>query len=397
MFYRRFFLHCLFAFSLLLLIGSSYGFQSGDLSGVWRDDVGGQYILRQSGNTLVWWDDRRPTVMNVFFGTISGSTIAGRWLDLPGGQLLSEGSITLRIESNDRLVKTGSSIAYGGTVLTRIGGSSGDACVIQYLDWNDAGQSVSLTAGNDIYYKGWGGSRWVARLDRARNTFIHAPNGDFSKAHTDDFMNYVDASGRDVTSPHLPQCGASTGGDACVIQYLDWNDAGQSVSLTAGKDIYYKGWGGSRWVARLDRARNTFIHAPNGDFSKAHTDDFMNYVDASGRNVTSPHLSQCGASTGGDTKNTGAAGLGGICSDPRALAIMDEWLARAIPPQRPGESLRYESWGRLVGRSLTATVTVPGKPDTPLTRCEYLWVNSPNLTSTSGLGTLRQYVEQRLR
>jgi hypothetical protein len=44
-------------------------------------------------------------------------------------------------------------------------------------------------------------------------------------------------------------------------------------------------------------------------------------------------------------------GTGGICDDPQTLAVMDEWLARAVPPQEPGESLRYESWGRVVGTS----------------------------------------------
>ena len=90
-----------------------------------------------------------------------------------------------------------------------------------------------------------------------------------------------------------------------------------------------------------------------------------------------------------------SSGSGGICDDPRTLAIMDEWLARAIPPQQPGESLRYEAWGRRVGRSLTAINTVSGPPDTRLTRCEYLWQYASKLFSSNGLGTLREYVERR--
>lgn len=90
------------------------------------------------------------------------------------------------------------------------------------------------------------------------------------------------------------------------------------------------------------------------------------------------------------TGNTG----GGICDNPRTLAIMDEWLARAIPPQKPGESLRYEAWGRLVGKSLTANNTVSGPPETRLTRCEWLWQYASQLRSTN-LGTLKEYVEQR--
>ena len=70
-------------------------------------------------------DDRMPTVANIFTGAISGSTISGQWVDLPGGQLLASGLLTLRIESNDRIVKVSSSITYGGSgqSLPSIGGA----------------------------------------------------------------------------------------------------------------------------------------------------------------------------------------------------------------------------------------------------------------------------------
>ena len=74
---------------------------------------------------------------------------------------------------------------------------------------------------------------------------------------------------------------------------------------------------------------------------------------------------------------------------------MDQWLAAAIPPQQPGESLRYDPWGRLVGQSLGSTITAPSPPDTTLTRCEYLWARADQLQSTN-LGTLKEYVDQHL-
>ena len=96
--------------------------------------------------------------------------------------------------------------------------------------------------------------------------------------------------------------------------------------------------------------------------------------------------------------NAGGGGTigGGICADTRTLAIMDEWLARAIPLQnrQPGWSVRYESWGRLVGRSPTAIMNISGPPDTPMTRCEWLWRHTADRGSTN-LGTLREYVERR--
>ena len=109
-----------------------------------------------------------------------------------------------------------------------------------------------------------------------------------------------------------------------------------------------------------------------------------------------------GAGPGGDSGSSGVGGGGGICADPRTLPIMDEWLSRAIPPQPPGSSLRYEPWGRPVGLTADPTgrivteIKTPGyPPDTRETRCEYLWHINP--TSTNGLGTLREYVNQRLR
>lgn len=97
-----------------------------DLTGTWADDVGGHYRIRQAGNTVAWYDDRSPIVTNVFSGTVTvtGNTLDGHWWDIPGGQLMGSGRLLLRIESNDRLVKTGSHPDYGDTVITRIGGAT---------------------------------------------------------------------------------------------------------------------------------------------------------------------------------------------------------------------------------------------------------------------------------
>jgi hypothetical protein len=96
---------------------------------------------------------------------------------------------------------------------------------------------------------------------------------------------------------------------------------------------------------------------------------------------------------------SGRGGAGGLCSDSRTQGVMDEWLSAATPPenQRPGWSVRYDSWGRLVGRTPTNTlVGLPQGVDTNLTRCEYLWSIATTLNSTN-LGTLKAYVEQRVR
>ena len=78
-----------------------------NLTGLWQDENGTTYRLRQIDNTLYWSMDGRPTYMNVFYGTINGSIASGGWAHVPGGNnSLRNGRLTLRIESNDRIVKT---------------------------------------------------------------------------------------------------------------------------------------------------------------------------------------------------------------------------------------------------------------------------------------------------
>jgi Group XII secretory phospholipase A2 precursor (PLA2G12) len=105
--------------------------------------------------------------------------------------------------------------------------------------WSHAPNGDFSKAHSDtiINYLTGDGTRWTAKL--VGNTFIHAPNGDFSKAHTDTVMNYVT-------------------------------------------------WDGTLWTIRI--VGKTFIHAPNGDFSKSHPDKIMNYVAGDGTQWTAKLL-----------------------------------------------------------------------------------------------------------
>ena len=76
-----------------------------------------------------------------------------------------------------------------------------------------------------INYITWNNTKWTAKVQNG--VFIHAPNGDFSKAHKDDIINYIT-------------------------------------------------WNNTKWTAKVQNG--VFIHAPNGDFSKAHKDDIINYI-----------------------------------------------------------------------------------------------------------------------
>ena len=86
------------------------------LSGLWADDAtpGALYRVLQAGNRIYWLVDgvSRKSFANMFIGEISGNTITGGWVDLPGSSVYSSGNMTLRIESNDRLVKVNANNAY---------------------------------------------------------------------------------------------------------------------------------------------------------------------------------------------------------------------------------------------------------------------------------------------
>jgi hypothetical protein len=96
-----------------------------------------------------------------------------------------------------------------------------------------------------------------------------------------------------------------------------------------------------------------------------------------------------GFKPGSATSSPSGSG-GGPCADSTLQATMDEWLNSAIP--LPEGTWHYEPWGRAVGTSPTTTVTAPlGKPDTTLSRCEWLRQLASQLPSKN-LGTLAEYL-----
>jgi hypothetical protein len=111
----------LICFFVLISLAQTVFSQTYDLTGMWKDDNGTTYFLRQFGNRLFWSMDSRPKVHNVFCGTIDRNSIQGQWADLPGGQMMGNGSLNLRIKSNDMIVKVNQSGNYGASVLRRIG------------------------------------------------------------------------------------------------------------------------------------------------------------------------------------------------------------------------------------------------------------------------------------
>jgi len=126
---------------------------SAQLTGEWQDDNGSCYRIRQVGTNLYWWMDGRPRVMNVFSGTIAGNTIAGDWADIPGGSLQGNGTVSLRIESNDRMVKIDQTGNYGGNIWTRGCGSCKDDLLGTWYDSGNRERPSYITEqGDDLIF-----------------------------------------------------------------------------------------------------------------------------------------------------------------------------------------------------------------------------------------------------
>lgn len=82
--------------------------------------------IRQTGTQLFWIVDgtSKGSYVNLAIGAISGNTITGKWVDMPASPTLGGGDISLRIESNNRLMKVSSSTNYGAQAWTRLGTTS---------------------------------------------------------------------------------------------------------------------------------------------------------------------------------------------------------------------------------------------------------------------------------
>lgn len=89
------------------------------LTGEWTDENGACYRIRQVGNVVYWNYEDLPRVENVFTGYLAKNILTGTWADLPGGQIMGSGTLSLRVESNNRMVKIAESDTYQGSVITR--------------------------------------------------------------------------------------------------------------------------------------------------------------------------------------------------------------------------------------------------------------------------------------
>jgi len=113
---------------------------SGELTGAWQGDDSGVYYIRQVGDCVWWFATELETFdgslgqsgfANVATGRVNGAGIEVEWADLPMGDVLNGGGLSLVYdEQKGQLLITkqrGGGIPYFATTLTRIepGGSPG--------------------------------------------------------------------------------------------------------------------------------------------------------------------------------------------------------------------------------------------------------------------------------
>lgn len=112
----------------------------GPLTGAWQGDDDGVYYIRQVGRCIWWFGTslteiepgvtEQPGFANVAAGRLDGDEIELEWADVPVGDILGGGGLTLSVdESGDVLTITANhgNWGFGATVLRRMEGEEPSA------------------------------------------------------------------------------------------------------------------------------------------------------------------------------------------------------------------------------------------------------------------------------
>jgi LCCL domain len=222
--------------AVLLLVGlseaaSSVHAQSVDLTGLWQDNTGGGavYRVRQIDDYVYWSVDATAvrSFANVFVGTIEGTIITGYWVDLPGSPALSGGALTLRIDSNNHLVKIDESAAYGAQEWFRQGserpGTGAAGTVARAIDWSYSPQD----------HRGSVGQRYA---------YLCPPNGTLGRVWGTDV--YTDDSSLCTAAVHAGLI-TLAGGGSVIIEIVAGQGAYAGSTRNGVSTLDYGGWPGS--------------------------------------------------------------------------------------------------------------------------------------------------------
>jgi hypothetical protein len=78
------------------------------IQGEWNCNDKGKYYIRQFNKEVYWYGEEKnegPAFSNVAFGTISNDTLYLKYSDVPKGTAHGNGTLRLKIESSDHMVK----------------------------------------------------------------------------------------------------------------------------------------------------------------------------------------------------------------------------------------------------------------------------------------------------
>ena len=120
-------------FFLFIILSPILSFSQ--LTGYWQTDVGGCYQVRQEGNQVWWIAERTPNTRAsvAFHGVLTGNILTGQWCDMPSHDRQNCGEqLSLRVENNNRMVKTGETISYNGNVWTKTNSANCESCPVAW-------------------------------------------------------------------------------------------------------------------------------------------------------------------------------------------------------------------------------------------------------------------------
>jgi hypothetical protein len=81
--------------------------QNVNLTGVWHTVGGVTFYVHQIGNQIWWLGEQSPANplwTNVASGTTDGGVVRVKWVDVPKGRTMHEGTLTLRVVTPNHLM-----------------------------------------------------------------------------------------------------------------------------------------------------------------------------------------------------------------------------------------------------------------------------------------------------
>jgi len=216
-----------------------------NLNGYYSCNDGGHYYVRQVGNKVYWFGEQPGGGWaNVFYGTLSGSTVNGEFFDVPAGRYQGGGNLRLTVSNGGRNIAKVSG-AFGGTRWTKTGtparlpgyraagfNANGNINNLSGL-WqcNDGGKYYVRQKGNSIAWFGMGNVNGSGKAGFA-NVGVGTRSGNTFR------MNWAD----------VPKCNMKGNGRLSLRV-----DGANKFVKTSGS-----GFGGSSWTRAGGGGGNSF-------------------------------------------------------------------------------------------------------------------------------------------